>query len=169
MTQLVQNPVKSTTINFPINKVKECLNYVENTSPNFSLKEYNEVFNSYKFGNRDGISMVGEGNIIDVNLEETDQNKTIIQIEGSRLIGAINSSAEVMMVKSGMDELLDIISKLIAYDDVENASKEISKSFKKRKSLYNYMGSLIKWTFIIGIGLFALAVVAGLIINAFKG
>lgn len=169
MSNLVQNPIKTVNVNFPIDKVKQALEFVDKSSPNFTLKASNNILNSYKFGNRDGFSMIGEGNVVDVNLDTVEENKTSIQIEGSRLIGAINSTTENMSVKDGMDELLTLVSKLISSDNMERVSTELAESTKKTKSLFNYMGSVIKWTAIIGAGLFVVMIIAGMIINAING
>jgi hypothetical protein len=154
MSISLQNPTKTTTINFSIEKVKEALNFIDKSSPNFILKDSNSILNSFKFANRDGISLLGEGNILDVNLDSINGNKTSIQIEGSTLLGGLNST-ELMMLKSGMEDCLEILSKLITSDNIKEKANELSKTIKKTKSFYNYVGSFIKYllfTTIIAIG-----------------
>jgi hypothetical protein len=143
----LKNPIKTTTINYSIEKVKEALNFIDKSSPNFIFKESNEVLNSFKFSNRDGISLLGEGNILDVNLDSVNENKTAIQIEGSTLLGGLNST-ELMMLKSGIEDLLDILSKLITSDNIKETANELSKTIKKTKSFYNYAATFIKWSLI---------------------
>ena len=151
MSKMISNPIQNVKLNYSADELANVLKFVDKTSPNFTLQKSNDVLKSFKFGNRDGISMIGEGNVIDVRVEELDNISSNLVIEGSRLIGSINSSAEVMAVKEGMDELLDVISSLVGKENLEKAAQEASKNFKKSKSLFNYLGSFIKWSF-IGLG-----------------
>ncbi len=165
MSITLKNPIKTTTVNFSIEKVKEALNFIDKSSPNFILKDSNSVLNSFKFANRDGISLLGEGNILDINLDSINENKTAIQIEGSTLLGGLNST-ELMMLKSGTEDCLELLSKLIVSDNIEETSNNLSKTIKKTKSFYNYMGSFIKWSFIIGfIGIGVLMVYAIIMVS----
>ena len=162
MNVTINNPIKNVKLNFSSDEVIKALKYVDKSSPNFSLKEENSILKSFKFGNRDGLSMWGEGNIIDVNVEDLENGKTNLVIEGSRMIGSINSSAEIMAVKGGMDEILEVISKLVGKDNIDEAAKESFNSFKETKSLYNYLASFMKWSFYA-----FLILISGLLIYAF--
>jgi len=166
MRNLIPNPTTKLSIDYPIDKVKQACNFIAASSPNFTLKESNEVFNSFKFGNKDGISLLDE-NILDVRLNQDGDNTTSIDIEGSKLMGAVNSSTELQMLKSGTDDFLDILSKLVSSENIEETAKTLASTIKETKSLYNYIWSFLKWTSIIGLGLFAILLVAGMLMNAF--
>jgi len=71
-----------------------------------------------------------------------------------------------MMLKSGTEDCLEILSKLVVSDNIEETSNELSKTIKETKSLYNYIGSYIKWLFIIGfIGIGVLMVYAIIMVS----
>ena len=167
MNNLIPNPTTKLSIDYPIDKVKKACNFIAASSPNFTLIESNEVFNSFKFGNKDGISLL-DLNILDVRLNHDGDNTTSIDIEGSKDMGAIDSATELQMLKSGTDDFLDILSKLVSSENIEETAKTLVSTIKKTKSLYDYMWSFFKWTVKWSVIGFIRLLIVGAIMNALE-
>jgi hypothetical protein len=110
MIGVIPNPTKTITIDFPIEKVKEATRNIDKLMKFCHFREENDTFNSYKFSRSEFLSM---GSLIDINLNSLSENKTQINIEISRQMGAFDEWVEVHKANKHIEETINSIADII--------------------------------------------------------
>ncbi len=115
MIGAVPNPKKTITIDFPIKKLKETIVFIPLTKEKtFKFTSKNEVFNLYTFETTELLSL---GVYIDISLSEVSENKTTIEIEVRRKIGAFDKSFEITNANSHISKIIELISLCVSLTD----------------------------------------------------
>ena len=115
MIGAVPNPKKTITIDFPIKKLKETIVFIPLTKEKtFKFTSKNEVFNLYTFETTELLSL---GVYIDISLSEVSENKTTIEIEVRRKIGAFDKSFEITNANSHISKIIELISFCVSLTD----------------------------------------------------
>jgi hypothetical protein len=106
----IPNPKKTITIDFPIEKVKVAARNIDKIMKFCHFREENDMFNSYKFSRSEFLSM---GALININLNSISENKTQVDIEISRQLGAFDEWVEVTKAGRHMEEAFNAMSSII--------------------------------------------------------
>ncbi len=102
---------KELTLQFNIEKVKQCINQIISTKPGrFQVFDKNNVFNTYCFA-----SMSKYAGIINVTLTKTDDEKTLALFEATPMVGSYQDIATLTTI---LDEFLQILSKALTGEPV---------------------------------------------------
>lgn len=113
---MIPNPSKKVTVSFPIDQVQEGILRVPTLNNEYKMYKKNEMFNSYTLEAFEFLSM---GVYIDFNLSEVSNDKTEIQIEIRRKIGAFDEWYEVQNANKHMETLTSSLSQAITMDKLE--------------------------------------------------
>jgi hypothetical protein len=111
MNTAIANPTKSLSLNFPVDVVRDV---VKNLVNHLSEKDYNgytketddDIISRYKFAKSEFLSL---GSYINIMIDG-DENKTTVNIEMSRKMGAYDNWVEVSNANRQMTEVLEAIS-----------------------------------------------------------
>jgi len=106
----IPNPKKTITIDFPIEQVKVAARNIDKVMNFCHFREDNDIFNSYKFSRSEFLSM---GAIIDINLTQVSENKTQVDIEISRQIGAFDEWVEVHKANKHLEETTNSLASIL--------------------------------------------------------
>jgi len=110
MFGVIPNPKKTITIDFPIEQVKVAARNIDKAMKFCHFREENDMFNSYKFSRSEFLSM---GALININLNSISENKTQVDIEISRQIGAFDEWVEITKAGRHMEEAFNAMSSII--------------------------------------------------------
>jgi hypothetical protein len=113
---MIPNPSKKVTVSFPIDQVQEGILRVPTLNNKYKMYKKNEMFNSFTLEAYEFLSM---GVYIDFNLSEVSNDKTEIQIEIRRKIGAFDEWYEVQNANKHMETLTLSLSQAITMDKLE--------------------------------------------------
>jgi hypothetical protein len=122
MIGAIANPTKKVTVEFPLNKVKEGVMNISKIFKKYRLEKQNQMFNQYTFDASEFLSL---GVYIDVNLSQVADNRTDVQIEVRRKLGAFDNWVEVQNANEHIQKMIEGISKSLMGDTKE--VKEESK------------------------------------------
>lgn len=151
------NPTKSVTVNFSADKVKESLKLVSKVKDGFKLSNENAILGTFEFLKLETLSA---GSTFEVTVEEVDSSKSKINILGRRTVGTINQAHEASKVNRGINDIYESISELLSSDNMAAKAEETAKAITKKKSGFFYIvGQMIKWSFILIVGLLMLVYV----------
>ena len=106
----IPNPKKTVTIDFPIEKVKVAARNIDKVMKFCHFREENDMFNSYKFSRSEFLSL---GALININLNSVSENKTQVDIEISRQIGAFDEWIEIDKANKHIGETINAMSSII--------------------------------------------------------
>jgi DNA-directed RNA polymerase subunit RPC12/RpoP len=133
MIGAIPNPKKSITIDFPISKLKETIGFIPLTKDKaYKFTSKNEVFNLYTFEATECLSL---GVYIDISLSEVSENKTTIDREVRRKIGAFDKAHEVTSANNHISKIIELISLCVSLTDENIAS--LNKSTTKEQVQFN--------------------------------
>jgi ribosome-associated translation inhibitor RaiA len=124
MIGVIPNPKKKISIDFPISQVKEGVSKISKVAKKYKIFKENNAFNQFTFEASEFLSL---GVFIDVNLSSQGENRTDVEIEVKRKLGAFDTWVEVQNANEHIDKLVDILSKTLTLDDsqlVETAKEE---------------------------------------------
>lgn len=120
MLGAISNPKKNLTIDFPIKKIKDTILYIPLTrDKKYKFTSKNEVLNLYTFEATEFLSL---GVYIDISLSEVSENKTSIEIEVRRKIGAFDQAHEVSNANQHITKILELLSICVNLTDEKIAS-----------------------------------------------
>ena len=134
------NPVKSTTVNFPIAKLDEAVRHISVVDKKFKLVNSNPAFNQYTYEASEFLSL-GAQVVIDLN--EITSEKTEIKLEVRRIIGTFDQPHEVALASGHIDKLFAVIAKI--------ATGDINQLIDERTTLdinskwHNRFGWMLFW------------------------
>jgi hypothetical protein len=106
----IPNPKKTVTIDFPIEQVKIAARNIDKVMKFCHFREENDMFNSYKFSRSEFLSL---GALININLNSVSENKTQVDIEISRQIGAFDEWIEIDKANKHIGETINAMSSII--------------------------------------------------------
>lgn len=134
MIGAVPNPKKSIVIDFPISRVSETILFIQNTKDKkYKLYNSNEVLKLYTF---EALEFLSLGVYIDVHLSESTEDKTQIDIEVRRKVGAFDKSYEVSQANEHILKIFELISKCVQLTDeqIEKHQLKIENQPKKTQA-----------------------------------
>ena len=114
MIGVIPNPKKKISIDFPISQVKEGVSKISKVAKKYKIFKENNAFNQFTFEASEFLSL---GVYIDVNLSSQGENRTDVEIEVKRKLGAFDTWVEVQNANEHIDKLVDILSKTLTLDD----------------------------------------------------
>ena len=144
MIGAIPNPTKSITIDFPIQSVKDSIVNVPTALKFTHFRESNEMFNTYTFARTEFLSM---GALINVNLTEISENKTQINIEIARQIGAFDNWVEVSKANQHITGFINALAHIMTNGVSEMPNQNSSGAV----TLLKLIGYAILTLFILGI------------------
>ena len=106
----ISNPKKTVTVNFPIEQVKIAARNIDKVMQFCHFIEKNDMFASYKFSRSEFLSM---GAFINIHLNSISENKTQVDIEISRKLGAFDEWVEVTKANRHLEETINAMSSII--------------------------------------------------------
>jgi hypothetical protein len=124
MIGVIANPKKKISIDFPISQVKGGVSKISKVAKKYKIFKENSAFNQFTFEASEFLSL---GVYIDVNLSSQGENRTDVDIEVKRKLGAFDTWVEVQNANEHIDKLVDVLSKTLTLDDsqlVEAAKNE---------------------------------------------
>lgn len=127
----IPNPKKNITVNFPLEKVKLNIPFIQNISENkYKLTNSNDVINTFTF---EALEFLSLGVFIDFNLSSIDDNKTTIEIEVRRKVGAFDKTHEITNANKHISNITEILSKalILSNEDIEKQKKVIPLESQK--------------------------------------
>lgn len=110
MIGAIPNPTKSIVIDFPIQNVKQAIMGVPKALKFTHFRESNEMFNTYTFARTEFLSL---GALINVNLTEVSENKTQVNIEIARQMGAFDNWVEVSKANDHIQGFINALAHVI--------------------------------------------------------
>lgn len=110
MIGAITNPTKKVTIEFPISQVKDSVLNIPKVYKKYRLEKQNPMFNQYTLEASEFLSL---GVFIDINLNEVSPNKTEINIEVRRKLGAFDTWVEVQNANEHIQKIIDGLSKAL--------------------------------------------------------
>jgi hypothetical protein len=143
MIGVIPNPKKSVTIAIPFNKVNFAVSNLKSVIPFLHFREHDEMFNSYTFAKNEFLSL---GVLIDINLIDMGDNKTQINVEIRRKMGAFDESYEVQNASKHIQDVFNGISHIIK-NGVPKPKQQVTTS-QKSNSSFGVLGVLLFFTFV---------------------
>lgn len=116
MIGAIPNPTKKVTIDFPISQVSEAVTKIPNIYSKYRMDNVNQMFNQYTLSALEFLSL---GVFIDINLTEVSENRTEINIEVRRKMGAFDSWVEVQNANTHLQNVITGITKNILNPNLE--------------------------------------------------
>lgn len=129
MIHAIPNPVKTLTLDIPLEKVQKGVSIIPIISK-YKLFKATPVFNLSTFEAYETLSL---GVYIDVSLSQINESKTSVTIEVKRKVGTFNQSYEVTKANGHIDSIVDAISKAltISESEVEKLSNNLKEKNEK--------------------------------------
>jgi len=137
MIGAIPNPTKKVTIEYPISQLKDAVVNIPKFYKKCRLDSQTPMFNQYTFSAAEFMSL---GVFIDINLTSIADNRTEVNIELRRKLGAFDNWVEVQNANEHIQKVIDGLSKAIMNP---NGSAQEAKEVKEE-------GSSV-WSTIIGI------------------
>jgi hypothetical protein len=125
MIGAIANPTKKVTIDFPISLVKDGVRNITKVYKKYTMEKENPMFNQFTLQASEFLSL---GVFIDINLSEPSPNKTEINIEVRRKMGAFDEWIEVQNANEHIQKILDGLSRTLTNPNVQvQEVKQVSK------------------------------------------
>lgn len=119
MLGAIPNPKKNVTIDFPIKKLKDTILFIPLTKDKkYKFTSKNDILNLYTFEATEFLSL---GVYIDISLSEVSENRTSIEIEVRRKVGAFDQAHEVSNANQHITKILELISLCVNLTDEKMA------------------------------------------------
>jgi hypothetical protein len=110
MLKAIPNPTKTITVDFSIDQVKTSVRNIGKIAKSFHLREENEIINLYKFSRDEFLSM---GSYVSIDINSISENKTEINVEVTRKLGAFDSWVEVQYANEHIEETFKSIAHIL--------------------------------------------------------
>lgn len=121
---MIPNPKKSVVVDFTLDEIKSVLIKLPKYFGNkYTLDAQNDLMSQYTFGALEFLSL---GVSIDINLNYVTENKTNIEVEVRRKIGAFDKSFEVQKANQHIQNIFNGISTLLT--NVRKAAAAVEAS-----------------------------------------
>jgi hypothetical protein len=148
MSGVIPNPKKTLEIDFSLNQIKNSIEYITFKNSKYKLFQKNDVINQYSF---QGMEFLSLGVYIDINLTTVNENKTKIDIEVRRTMGAFDKPSEINKANDHIQNITKYISECVVLSNEElhqlKESTSTSNSDKRKgaswKSAMIFIVSLI--------------------------
>lgn len=125
MIGAIANPTKKVTIDFPISRVKDSVRNISKVYKKYTMEKENPMFNQFTLQASEFLSL---GVFIDINLSEQGNNRTEINIEVRRKMGAFDEWIEVQNANQHIQNIIDALSRLLTNPNVKvQEVKQVSK------------------------------------------
>jgi hypothetical protein len=125
MIGAIANPTKKVTIDFPISRVKDSVRNISKVYKKYTMEKENPMFNQFTLQASEFLSL---GVFIDINLSEQGDNRTEINIEVRRKMGAFDEWIEVQNANNHIQNIIDGLSRLLTNPNVKvQEVKQVSK------------------------------------------
>jgi hypothetical protein len=125
MIGAIANPTKKVTIDFPISRVKDAVRNISKVYKKYTMEKENPMFNQFTLQASEFLSL---GVFIDINLSEQGDNRTEINIEIRRKMGAFDEWIEVQNANQHIQNIIDALSRLLTNPNVKvQEVKQVSK------------------------------------------
>lgn len=125
MIGAIANPTKKVTIDFPISLVKDGVRNITKVYKKYTMEKENPMFNQFTLQASEFLSL---GVFIDINLSEPSPNKTEINIEVRRKMGAFDEWIEVQNANEHIQKIFDGLSRTLTNPNVQvQEVKQVSK------------------------------------------
>jgi hypothetical protein len=125
MIGAIANPTKKVTIDFPISRVKDSVRNISKVYKKYTMEKENPLFNQFTLQASEFLSL---GVFIDINLSEQGDNRTEINIEVRRKMGAFDEWIEVQNANNHIQNIIDALSRLLTNPNVKvQEVKQVSK------------------------------------------
>jgi hypothetical protein len=125
MIGAIANPTKKVTIDFPISRVKDAVRNISKVYKKYTMEKENPMFNQFTLQASEFLSL---GVFIDINLSEQGNNRTEINIEVRRKMGAFDEWIEVQNANQHIQNIIDALSRLLTNPNVKvQEVKQVSK------------------------------------------
>jgi hypothetical protein len=125
MIGAIANPTKKVTIDFPISRVKDAVRNISKVYKKYTMEKENPMFNQFTLQASEFLSL---GVFIDINLSEQGDNRTEINIEVRRKMGAFDEWIEVQNANNHIQNIIDALSRLLTNPNVKvQEVKQVSK------------------------------------------
>jgi hypothetical protein len=125
MIGAIPNPTKKVTIDFPISRVKDSVRNISKVYKKYTMEKENPMFNQFTLQASEFLSL---GVFIDINLSEQGDNRTEINIEVRRKMGAFDEWIEVQNANNHIQNIIDALSRLLTNPNVKvQEVKQVSK------------------------------------------
>jgi hypothetical protein len=125
MIGAIANPTKKVTIDFPISRVKDAVRNISKVYKKYTMEKENPLFNQFTLQASEFLSL---GVFIDINLSEQGDNRTEINIEVRRKMGAFDEWIEVQNANQHIQNIIDALSRLLTNPNVKvQEVKQVSK------------------------------------------
>jgi hypothetical protein len=125
MIGAIANPTKKVTIDFPISRVKDSVRNISKVYKKYTMEKENPMFNQFTLQASEFLSL---GVFIDINLSEQGDNRTEINIEVRRKMGAFDEWIEVQNANNHIQNIIDALSRLLTNPNVKvQEVKQVSK------------------------------------------
>lgn len=116
MIGAIANPTKKVTIDFPIGQVKDGVKNISKVYKKYRMTNENPMFNQYTYEATEFLSL---GVFIDINLTSQGDNRTEVNIEVRRKMGAFDTWVEVQNANEHIQKIIDGLSKLLTNPNME--------------------------------------------------
>jgi hypothetical protein len=110
MNGVIPNPKKTIEIDFSIDQLKNSIEYITYKNSKYKLFQKNDVINQYSF---QGMEFLSLGVYIDINLTSLNENKTRIDIEVRRTIGAFDKPTEINKANDHIQNITKFIGECV--------------------------------------------------------
>lgn len=162
MIGAIPNPKKTITIDYPLEQVKVAARNIDKVMKFCHFREENDMFNSYKFSRSEFLSM---GAFININLNSISENKTQIDVEISRQLGAFDEWVEVQKANKHVEETLNSIAYIIKNGVPQ--SKPSSTTATPPERILNWGGKITAFIVWLLIGIIVAQIIKGGIFTLF--
>jgi len=133
MNGVIPNPKKTIEIDFSIDQLKNSIEYITYKNSKYKLFQKNDIINQYSF---QGMEFLSLGFYIDINLTSLNENKTRIDIEVRRTIGAFDKPTEINKANDHIQNITKYIGECVVLSNEElhqlKESSTTSNSDKKK-------------------------------------
>ena len=125
MIGAIANPTKKVTIDFPISLVKDGVRNISKVYKKYRMEKENPMFNQFTLEASEFLSL---GVFIVINLTEHANNRTEINIEVRRKLGAFDNWVEVQNANEHIQKIIDGLSRILTSPNGKvQEVKEVSK------------------------------------------
>ena len=108
MIGAIANPTKRVTVDFPIGLVKDGVRNISKVYKKYKMEKENPMFNQFTLEASEFLSL---GVFIDINLSQQGDNRTEINIEVRRKLGAFDNWVEVQNANEHIQKIIDGLSR----------------------------------------------------------
>lgn len=136
MLGVIPNPKKNHTLEFSIEQINKAIERVSKFSKKYKYTKSNPVFNQTTL---EAFEFLSVGVYIDISLTSITETKSEITIEVRRKIGSFDQSYEVTNANKHLENLFDLLAKVILLDEnqfndfVEEENNKVAEDKKSTR------------------------------------